>query len=149
MTPSLELLSDQLAQTLTALGVAVVPGTAASGHARLVADVVTHLTLDLGEQIAVVVLATDAATAVELARTISGAEVGSDDPLLGDTMGEILNVVAGAARRRAHFTFGIPSLARDKRQIMRLLERRYQSRRCLVGGGAVDLFFSLGEARTS
>ena len=148
MTPSLELLTEHLESTLASLGVPVEQTIARAGTPDPTTELAAQLTLNTDERLASVVLATDAATAVELVRAIAGADVGPDDPLLGDTVGEILNVVAGSARRRATFTFGIPLTARSKRHIDRQLAADgFESRRCLIHGGAVDLFFAEDRAQ--
>ena len=143
MRPSLELLTEHLETTLASLGVPVEDTLARSGPPDPATELAAQLTLQTDGKSSSVVLATDSATAVELVRAIAGTDVPPDDPLLGDTVGEILNVVAGSARRRAKFTFGIPLTTRGKRHVDRQLNRQaFESRRCLISGGAVDLFFA-------
>lgn len=143
MTPSLALLTEHLKATLASLGVPVVETVTRNGTPDPETTFAAQLTLQSGRHSVSVILATDSATAVELVRAIAGAEVGTDDPLLGDTVGELLNVVAGSARRSEQFTFGIPLRARSKLHIDRQLSREtFQGRRCRIPGGAVDLFLA-------
>jgi CheY-specific phosphatase CheX len=112
MTVTIEALGRALEHTLSVLGVQV-EGAASLApskeHDR--ADVSSRL-LVTAEQHLTVIVAANQSTAAKVASAISGDEVLESDALLGDTIGEILNVVVGTAEPKGAREFSIPTIVR-------------------------------------
>ena len=115
MRVTIEALGQALTHTLAKLGVGVVRTDEKEGWVggEETADVSSQLLVSAGERL-MVIMATTSHTAAQVASAISGETVDEKDPLPGDAIGEILNVVVGTAEPRGSREFSIPVIVRDR-----------------------------------
>ena len=106
---------------------------------ELRADVSAHLSL-ISDQERTLVITLSEGAAIRLVQIIAGLEVSFDDPLVGDTAGELLNVIAGSAQRETRYQFSIPVVAKGKAHEVKVLRgRQLESVISEIPGGTIAL----------
>ena len=104
----------------------------------------------VGPERASLLLAADRQTAVDLTRRISGRDAEFQASLVADTLGEILNIIAGAAQRESalKFDFSLPVVVRGSQHEIIPFETFYgrKSVSTLPGGGVTLLLLRQAES---
>lgn len=114
MTPSARTVRDALRSAIASLAGDPAPESRPPSQAPLdpVADVSATLALLESAEVGVIGVAADERSARALVRILVGVDVGPDDPLLADALGELLNIAAGSL---GDVRFSTPRLRRERR----------------------------------
>jgi CheY-specific phosphatase CheX len=99
----------------------------------------------MGTERASLVMTVEEPLALEITQRVTGKAAGLEDRLVGDTIGELLNMVVGAAQRGSpvKFDFSLPVSIRGKNHEVRAVSKGYFRRvLCSAAGGKVGLYLA-------
>jgi CheY-specific phosphatase CheX len=144
MKVTIEALLKALQHTLETMGSRLLEVGAAEGYREgaIHADVSAHVSLFNGSQLCAVMVASESA-ALALVRDIGGIETNFEDELVGDTVGELLNVAVGNAQEAGGYQFSTPVIVKGRKHEVRVLRSGYLERiQCTVAGGELSLYLT-------